>query len=104
MQLILKIISYPLIFLIRIYQLIISPWLGPRCRFTPSCSVYAIEALRKYGLFKGDGWPFAAFRVVIPGAGMVMIRLNKRSIAVLVPAVTLTQFLLFLVFKGIHLR
>ena len=55
MQIILKILSYPLIFLIRIYQLVISPWLGPRCRFTPSCSVYAIQALQKYGLFKG-GW------------------------------------------------
>ena len=55
MQIMLKILSYPLIFLIRIYQLVISPWLGPKCRFTPSCSVYAIEAFRKYGLFKG-GW------------------------------------------------
>jgi putative membrane protein insertion efficiency factor len=52
---ILKILSYPLILLIRIYQLVISPWLGPRCRFTPSCSVYAIQAFQKYGLFKG-GW------------------------------------------------
>ncbi|HEV3222952.1 MAG TPA: membrane protein insertion efficiency factor YidD [Puia sp.] len=55
MQMILKILSYPLILLIRIYQLVISPWLGPRCRFTPSCSVYAIQAFQKYGLFKG-GW------------------------------------------------
>ena len=50
-----QILSYPLIWIIRIYQLVISPWLGPQCRFTPSCSVYAVEALRKYGLFKG-GW------------------------------------------------
>jgi len=50
-----QILSYPLIWLIRIYQLVISPWLGPQCRFTPSCSVYAVQALRKYGLFKG-GW------------------------------------------------
>lgn len=55
MQILLKILSYPLIILIRIYQLVISPWLGPKCRFTPSCSEYAIEAFRKYGLFKG-GW------------------------------------------------
>jgi putative membrane protein insertion efficiency factor len=55
MKSILQILSYPLIFLIRIYQLIISPWLGPKCRFTPSCSAYAIEAFQKYGLFKG-GW------------------------------------------------
>jgi putative membrane protein insertion efficiency factor len=53
MKSILRILSYPLIFLIRIYQLIISPWLGPKCRYTPSCSAYAIEAFQKYGLFKG---------------------------------------------------
>lgn len=52
---ILKILSLSLIFLIKCYQWIISPWLGPKCRFTPTCSQYAIEAFRKYGLFKG-GW------------------------------------------------
>jgi len=52
---ILKILSLPLIFLIKCYQWVISPWLGPKCRFTPTCSQYAIEAFRKYGLFKG-GW------------------------------------------------
>jgi len=41
--------------LIRIYQRIISPLLPSSCRFTPSCSVYGIEALRKYGAIKG-GW------------------------------------------------
>jgi putative membrane protein insertion efficiency factor len=51
----LKILSLPLIALIKIYQWVVSPWLGPKCRFTPTCSRYAIEALRKYGLFKG-GW------------------------------------------------
>lgn len=42
-----------LIALVRFYQLVISPWLRPACRFTPSCSNYAIEALRKYGPLKG---------------------------------------------------
>jgi putative membrane protein insertion efficiency factor len=50
-----QILSYPIIFLIRVYQLAISPWLGAKCRFTPTCSAYAIEALKKYGFFKG-GW------------------------------------------------
>jgi len=50
-----RILSLPLIALIRIYQLVISPALGPKCRFTPTCSLYALEALKKYGLFKG-GW------------------------------------------------
>lgn len=42
-----------LILLVRSYQLIISTWLPPSCRFTPTCSQYSIEALRKYGPFKG---------------------------------------------------
>lgn len=44
---------YPLLLLIRVYQLAISPMLGSRCRFYPSCSEYSMEALRGYGLFKG---------------------------------------------------
>ncbi len=46
-------VSTVLILLIRVYQLTISPMLGPTCRFEPTCSRYTIEALRKYGLFKG---------------------------------------------------
>lgn len=41
------------IFIIRIYQKLISPMLGSNCRYTPTCSEYAIEALRKHGIFKG---------------------------------------------------
>jgi hypothetical protein len=48
-----QILSFPFIGLIRIYQLIISPWLGPSCRYTPTCSQYGIEAFRKYGPIKG---------------------------------------------------
>ena len=43
------------IFVVTIYQRAISPLLGPKCRFTPSCSQYAIIALRRFGLIKG-GW------------------------------------------------
>jgi putative membrane protein insertion efficiency factor len=43
------------VLLIRFYQLAISPLLGPRCRYHPTCSEYAIEALRRYGIIKG-GW------------------------------------------------
>lgn len=39
--------------LIRLYQLIISPILGPSCRYYPSCSQYAIEAIKIHGIFKG---------------------------------------------------
>lgn len=41
--------------LIRFYQLSISPILGQNCRYTPTCSQYSIEAIGKYGPFKG-GW------------------------------------------------
>ena len=41
------------IFLIRFYQICISPLLAPRCRFYPTCSQYALEAVKKYGFLKG---------------------------------------------------
>jgi len=53
MKTLLRILALPFIGLIRIYQLVVSPWLGPKCRFTPTCSQYGIEAFRKHGLFKG---------------------------------------------------
>ncbi len=40
---------------IRFYQCCISPLFPPSCRFTPTCSEYAIQAIRKHGVFKG-GW------------------------------------------------
>lgn len=43
-----------LILLIRTYQLVLSPLIGPRCRFTPTCSQYGIEALKMHGLLKGS--------------------------------------------------
>jgi len=48
-----QILILPFIILIRFYQWVISPALGPKCRFTPTCSQYAAEALKKYGLVKG---------------------------------------------------
>ncbi|HMK20321.1 MAG TPA: membrane protein insertion efficiency factor YidD [Chitinophagaceae bacterium] len=53
MKTFLRILSLPFIALIKIYQWIISPILGPKCRFTPTCSHYAEEALKKHGVFKG---------------------------------------------------
>jgi putative membrane protein insertion efficiency factor len=49
----LQILSWPFIFLIKLYQRIISPWLGPSCRYTPTCSEYGVQALKKYGAVKG---------------------------------------------------
>ena len=48
-----KILIFPLILLIRGYQIIISPMLNSNCRFMPTCSQYAIESLQSYGLIKG---------------------------------------------------
>ncbi len=44
-----------LIAMIRLYQVTLSPLLGPACRFEPTCSRYMVESLRKYGAVKGLG-------------------------------------------------
>lgn len=48
-----KVAVFPLVLLVRFYQVCISPFTPAACRFTPTCSQYALEALRKYGPFKG---------------------------------------------------
>lgn len=50
-----KIIIFPFIFLIRFYQVCISPFTPSACRFSPTCSTYTLQALKKHGLIKG-GW------------------------------------------------
>lgn len=50
-----KILIFPIVVLIRFYQVCISPFTPASCRFTPTCSHYTLEALKKHGLFKG-GW------------------------------------------------
>lgn len=52
-----------LVGLIQGYQYVISPWLGPACRFDQTCSQYAIDAIRQRG--------------VLPGIGMTVVRLLK---------------------------
>ena len=48
-----SVLIFPLIKIIKFYQILISPHLGSNCKFSPTCSNYAIEALRKHGLIKG---------------------------------------------------
>ncbi len=48
-------LARPLIGFVRLYRAAISPWLGGNCRFQPTCSSYAIEALEAHGALKG-GW------------------------------------------------
>ena len=50
-----SILIFPFVLLIKFYQLFISPLTPPSCRFTPTCSQYGLEAIEKYGAWKG-GW------------------------------------------------
>lgn len=64
-----RLVSQALIVPIRFYQLCISPLTPPSCRFTPTCSAYAIEALRKHGPLRGV---YLALRRIVrcrPGGG-----------------------------------
>lgn len=55
MNRIFRLLAELLIIPIQFYRKFISPLTPPSCRYTPTCSEYAVEALRKYGPFKG-GW------------------------------------------------
>ncbi len=69
MQKLLKILSYPFIAIIKVYQFGISPMLGPKCRFTPTCSQYAVEALKKHGVIKGTWLAAKRISKCHPGGG-----------------------------------
>jgi putative membrane protein insertion efficiency factor len=76
-----RLLARLLIALVHVYRLTFSPLLGPSCRFEPSCSAYALEALERHGALRG-GWlslrrvlrchPFhsAGFDPVPPGESM----------------------------------
>lgn len=48
-----KVLIFPFVILIKAYQWIISPLLGPSCRFQPTCSHYALEAFKTHGVLRG---------------------------------------------------
>lgn len=48
-----KIIIFPFVMLVHFYQIFISPLKPPTCRYSPTCSQYTLEALKKHGLLKG---------------------------------------------------
>lgn len=54
MRILQQIIRIPFILVIRIYQIIISPITPASCRYNPTCSQYAVEALKEWGIFKGS--------------------------------------------------
>ena len=49
-----KILTFPLVIMIKAYQLFISPFLGKNCRYEPTCSHYTLEALKVHGLIRGS--------------------------------------------------
>ncbi len=52
-------VTWALVNLVRVYQAVVSPWFAPTCRYYPSCSAYAVTALRMHGPLKGllaAGW------------------------------------------------
>ena len=51
-----------LVGLVRMYRLLLSPWVGQSCRFAPTCSVYAIQALERHGAVVGAG--LAGWRIL----------------------------------------
>ena len=53
---------FPLVVVVKFYQLCISPIFPASCRYNPTCSQYALEALRRHGLFKGS---WLAFRRIM---------------------------------------
>ena len=55
LRLLLRLPAFALVVLIRIYQVILSPLLPASCRYTPSCSAYAVEAVQRHGALRG-GW------------------------------------------------
>jgi hypothetical protein len=67
---------------IRAYQLLVSPLLGANCRFTPTCSHYALEALREHGVWRGLG--LAAWRILrcnpFGGSGYDPVPPSRRTI------------------------
>jgi uncharacterized protein len=50
-----KILQESALILIRLYQYAVSPFLGPACRFYPTCSSYAFESIQRFGILKGIG-------------------------------------------------
>jgi putative membrane protein insertion efficiency factor len=57
-----KVVTFPFLLPVFAYRKLVSPFLAPRCRYYPSCSTYAVDALKAYGPIRGS--ILAAWRVV----------------------------------------
>ena len=65
--------------IIRVYQLFISPYLGSNCRFYPTCSNYAIEAVEKFGVLKGIRMTFVRILRCNPWGGSGIDMINDKD-------------------------
>jgi putative membrane protein insertion efficiency factor len=68
-----------LIGVIRVYQIGVSPWTPASCRFTPPCSVYAIEAIRTHGAARGGWLMLSVWAAAIRGVASGSIRSHLAS-------------------------
>lgn len=64
-----RLLAWPMLLLVHMYRLLISPWLGVNCRFQPSCSAYTIEALKTHGAFRGTRLAIARIARCHPWGG-----------------------------------
>ena len=48
-----RLLTFPIIIVIKFYQFFVSPLLGQNCRYLPTCSEYSIQSIQKFGFFKG---------------------------------------------------
>jgi putative membrane protein insertion efficiency factor len=55
--------------MVRFYQLVLSPWLGPVCRFQPTCSEYTIDAVHQFGIARGSWFAIRRLRRCHPLGG-----------------------------------
>ncbi len=75
-----RVLSFPFVILVRLYQLVISPLFPPSCRYTPTCSAYAIEALNEWGPIKGSYLAIKRIMSCRPGGGCGYDPVPKRGI------------------------
>ena len=78
-----KLIIYLNIYIIKFYQYFISPLLGNKCRYLPTCSAYYIESLKTYGLIKGSVMGIKRilschpFKILGGGSGLDLVSKKK---------------------------
>ena len=69
MRILFSILSFPIILLVKTYQLFISPLLPKTCRYEPTCSTYMIQAIKTWGPFKGTYLGLKRILSCRPGGG-----------------------------------